>query len=104
MTSAFQILKSSGPRVFSALCVLVWAAVILYFYDSGRIVKYLSPDFRWIALAGGLGLAVLGAFNMLHAFREVPYGHEAEIEPTSFFGILFLRRSPSPKTASTASC
>ncbi len=63
-------------RVFFSLAVLLWAAVILYFYQSGRIVKYLAPDFREIALAGGLGLAVLGLFNLLTAHRKGDCGHD----------------------------
>ena len=63
-------------RILFSLAVLLWAAVILYFYQSGRIVKYLAPDFRHIAMAGGLGLAVLGLFNLLTAFRESDCGHD----------------------------
>ncbi len=43
---------------------------------SGRIVKYLAPDFRIIALVGGLGLAVLGCFNLLTAGQEAGCGHD----------------------------
>ncbi len=63
-------------RVLFSLSVLLWSACILYFYGSGRIVKYLAPDFREIAMAGGLGLAVLGMFNLLTAFREAECGHD----------------------------
>lgn len=56
-------------RILFSLAILLWAACLLYFYGSGRIVKYLAPDFRTIALAGGLGLAVLGLFNLI-TFRE----------------------------------
>ncbi|WP_411826238.1 TIGR03943 family putative permease subunit [Luteolibacter sp. AS25] len=63
-------------RVLFSLAVLFWAGCILYFYNSGRIVKYLAPDFRTIALAGGLGLAVLGLFNLLTAFQKADCGHD----------------------------
>jgi uncharacterized repeat protein (TIGR03943 family) len=63
-------------RILFSLSVLLWSACILYFYESGRIVKYLAPDFRPIALAGGLGLAVMGLFNLLTAFREAGCGHD----------------------------
>jgi uncharacterized repeat protein (TIGR03943 family) len=65
-------------RILFSLAVLLWAACILYFYNSGRIVKYLAPDFRPIALAGGLGLAVMGLFNLLTAFRDADCGHDHE--------------------------
>jgi uncharacterized repeat protein (TIGR03943 family) len=54
-------------RILFSLAVLFWSAVLLYFYGSGRINKYLAPDFRVISFAGGLGLAVLGFFNLLTA-------------------------------------
>lgn len=47
--------------------MLVWSGVLLYFYGSGRIANYLAPDFRIFTLLGGLGLAVLGWFNILTA-------------------------------------
>ena len=63
-------------RALFALSILLWSAAILYFYESGRIVKYLAPDFRPIALAGGLGLAVLGLFNLLTATQKADCGHD----------------------------
>lgn len=68
-------MKPEIRRIIFSLSVLLWAAAILYFYGSGRIVKYLAPDFREIALAGGLGLAVLGLFNLLTAFQKADCGH-----------------------------
>ncbi len=69
-------MKPELRRILFSLAVLLWAACILYFYGSGRIVKYLAPDFRPIALAGGLGLAVMGLFNLLTAFRKADCGHD----------------------------
>jgi uncharacterized repeat protein (TIGR03943 family) len=63
-------------RVLFSLAVLLWAGCLLYFYQSGRIVKYLAPDFRPIALAGGLGLAVMGLFNLITAWQESGCGHD----------------------------
>ncbi|MFD2255184.1 TIGR03943 family putative permease subunit [Luteolibacter algae] len=69
-------MKPEIRRILFSLAVLLWAGCLLYFYGSGRIVKYLAPDFRPIALAGGLGLAVMGLFNLLTAFREADCGHD----------------------------
>lgn len=63
-------------RVLFSLAVLFWAGVMLYFYGSGRIVKYLAPDFRYLALFGGMGLAVLGLFNLLTAGQKADCGHD----------------------------
>ncbi|MDP3850014.1 MAG: TIGR03943 family protein [Luteolibacter sp.] len=63
-------------RILFSLAVLVWSGVLLYFHASGRINKYLAPDFRPIAFAGGLGLAVLGLFNLLTAGQSADCGHD----------------------------
>jgi uncharacterized repeat protein (TIGR03943 family) len=63
-------------RILFSLAVLVWSAVLLYFYSSGRITRYLAPDFRLITFAGGLGLAVLGCFNLLTARQVADCGHD----------------------------
>lgn len=69
-------MKPELRRILFSLAVLLWAGCVLYFYGSGRIVKYLAPDFRPIALAGGLGLAVMGLFNLLTAFEKADCGHD----------------------------
>ncbi len=63
-----------------SLAVMVWGGVLVYFYASGRIVIYLAPDFRIIALVGGLGLLVLGAFNLLMCGQPalVPHDHKGD--------------------------
>lgn len=63
-------------RSLFSLALLCWGGVILYFHVSGRIVKYLAPDFRVIALAGGLGLVVVGLFILLTARQEADCGHD----------------------------
>jgi hypothetical protein len=63
-------------RIVFSLVVLTWAAVLLYFFGSGRIVKYLAPDFRPLVLYGGLGLAVLGLFVLLTAGEKSSCGHD----------------------------
>ena len=69
-------MNSRNRRILFSLAVLVWSAVLLYFYASGRITKYLAPDFRIISFAGGLGLAVLGLFNLLTAGQQAGCGHD----------------------------
>jgi uncharacterized repeat protein (TIGR03943 family) len=69
-------MKPETRRILFSIAVLVWAVVLLYFHASGRITKYLAPDFRPIAFAGGLGLAVLGLFNLLTARQTADCGHD----------------------------
>lgn len=63
-------------RIFFSLAVLVWSGVLLYFHATGRINKYLAPDFRPIAFAGGLGLAVMGLFNLLTTGQSAGCDHD----------------------------
>jgi uncharacterized repeat protein (TIGR03943 family) len=62
--------------VVESLAVLCWSAVLLYFYASGRVTKYLAPDFRLLCLLGGLGFWVMGMFTLLTAGRRVGCGHD----------------------------
>jgi len=63
-------------RLLSCVAVLFWSGVLLYFYASGRINSYLAQDFRLIVFAGGLGLGVLGMFNLLTAWQKADCGHD----------------------------
>jgi hypothetical protein len=61
----------SGTRtlvhLLSVAMLLLWGGVLLYFYTSGRLASYLPPEgiFRPMVLVSGIGLAVLGLFNLL---------------------------------------
>ncbi len=69
-------MKPELRRILFSLAVLVWSATLLYFHATGRINKYLAPDFRPIAFVGGLGLAVLGLFNLFTAGQSADCGHD----------------------------
>jgi uncharacterized repeat protein (TIGR03943 family) len=68
--------KPKLQRALSSLAFLAWAGVLIYFYASGRITKYLAPDFRPYVMAGGLGLAVMGLFTLLTMNQEASCGHD----------------------------
>lgn len=72
-------MKASLARILSSATLLVWSGAILYFFTTGRINSYLAPDFRTIALFGGLGLAVLGLFNIFTARRAAGCGHTHDV-------------------------
>jgi len=69
-------MKPTTRRIIFSLIILLWAGVLIYFHTSGRIAKYLAPDFRPIVLCGGLGLGVLGLFNLLTAGQRADCGHD----------------------------
>lgn len=69
-------MKPHTRRIIYSMALLFWSAVLLYFYASGRINKYLATDFRPFALIGGLGLAVVGSFNILTAWHIADCGHD----------------------------
>ncbi|MBL9151308.1 MAG: hypothetical protein JNK37_02430 [Verrucomicrobiales bacterium] len=51
----------------SIAALLVWGSVFVYFYLTGRIEKHVDVNFRTWALVSGLGLCVLGLFNLATA-------------------------------------
>lgn len=67
-------------RILLSSAVMVWGGLLVYFYASGRIVAYLAPDFRVISLIGGLGLLIMGGFNLLMCGHPatVPHDHQAD--------------------------
>jgi len=62
-------LARSFTHYLSVALLFLWGGVMLYFYASGRIINYLPPDgiFQPMVLAGGIGLIILGLFNLLTA-------------------------------------
>jgi hypothetical protein len=68
-------------RILLSLAVMAWGGALVYFYASGRIIAYLAPDFRVIALSGGLGLLVLGAFNLLMCGSPAVSPHDPKGDP-----------------------
>jgi uncharacterized repeat protein (TIGR03943 family) len=63
-------------RIVHPLIALSWSGAMLYFYGSGRIVKYLAPSFRPLCLYGALGLAVIGLFVLLTSREKSACGHD----------------------------
>lgn len=51
--------------------LLTWGAVFLYFYVTGRVEKHLDPSFRIYALLAGIGMALLGTFNLINRNRAI---------------------------------
>jgi uncharacterized repeat protein (TIGR03943 family) len=63
-------------RSLLSLTMIAWGGLLLYFFASDRIAKYLAPDFRPLVLAGGLGLVVIGLFNLLTCRELAACGHD----------------------------
>jgi len=59
-----------------SLATILWGVVPVWFYAANRIQHYLAPEFHTIALAGGLGMIVLGLFNLLTAGEPSDCGHD----------------------------
>ena len=58
-------MSSIETRLFGLLA-LVWGVVLIYFYHSMRVQKYLAPDFHHFVLIGGIGILVLGLFSVIN--------------------------------------
>lgn len=67
-------------RLFGLLAS-IWGAVLIYFYHSLRIQKYLAPDFHHLVLIGGIGILILGLFSIVNPQEkkaESSCGHNHE--------------------------
>jgi uncharacterized membrane protein YcgQ (UPF0703/DUF1980 family) len=68
-----------GKRTATVLGIailLLWGGVMISFYLSGRIVGYLTGEFRTFAMLAGFGLCVLALFNLLTLRAKVGCGHD----------------------------
>lgn len=62
-------------RLFGLLAT-TWGGVLLYFYSSMRMKKYLAPDFHILLLIGGIGIVILGLFSLINPTSEDSCGHD----------------------------
>lgn len=63
-------------RLLGILAIFAWSFVILYFYGSGKINNYIRPEYlRDFSLIAGLGLGVMGVFNILNLKKPDPLEH-----------------------------
>ncbi|MEZ5300128.1 MAG: hypothetical protein R3F11_05605 [Verrucomicrobiales bacterium] len=70
-------MDAKSQRIFIAagsVAVLLWGAVMVYFYTADRMDIYLKGNFRIQALIGGLGMLLLGAFNLMTPVPRSPAG------------------------------
>lgn len=68
-----------NPRIKTicySITLLVWGGTMVYFYTSGRLMRYLAEDFRATALWGGLAMIVLGLYNLLNAHIPATCEHD----------------------------
>jgi hypothetical protein len=82
-------LTRSFTHYLSVALLFLWGGVMLYFYASGRIINYLPPDgiFQPMVLAGGVGLVILGLFNLLTSnAAEQDCGHDHSHDHTGGCG------------------
>jgi len=57
-------------NLLAIITLMTWGILFLYYYTSGRIEKYLDPDFRIYALLSGIGFILLAAFNFINRNQE----------------------------------
>lgn len=66
--------SSTLTPVVHGFAAVAWGAVPVWFYATNRIQHYLQGQFQVYALAGGLGLIVLGLFCLLTARQTTACG------------------------------
>ena len=62
------------------LAAIAWGVVPVWFYATHRIQHYLKGDFQTIALIGGLGMIVLGIFNIMTSGEAAACCHDHDGE------------------------
>lgn len=73
---------------------MLWGGVMIYFHVSGRVTNYLPSDglFRPLMLVGGIGMVVLGLFNLLTYSQDEgaccshDHGHDHDHAPKTGCG------------------
>ncbi|YCM43773.1 TIGR03943 family protein [Verrucomicrobiaceae bacterium 227] len=69
-------MTSLQTRLFG-LIACSWGGVLVYFYHSTRVRKYLAPDFHHFILAGGIGILVLGIYSVINpSEKKVSHDHD----------------------------
>ncbi len=63
-------------HVFFCVSVLLWGAVLLYFYQHEKLTVYLAEKFHIYVLVGGLAALVIGVFNLLTMQIHADCGHD----------------------------
>ncbi len=58
-------MTSLQARLFGLIASL-WGGLLVYFYHSGRIRRYLEQDFHQLILIGGIGILILGLFFVIN--------------------------------------
>jgi uncharacterized repeat protein (TIGR03943 family) len=72
--------------LMQAVVLVMIGGVMCYFVASGRIGAYLVGNFKILALAGGIGIIILGLFNLMMRDKNAGCGHDhshGEEEETS---------------------
>ncbi|MGJ8695981.1 MAG: TIGR03943 family putative permease subunit [Verrucomicrobiaceae bacterium] len=71
-------MTSLHTRLFG-LIAIIWGSVLVYFYHSLRVQKYLAPDFHTLILCGGIGILILGLYSLINPSEkeeESSCGHD----------------------------
>ena len=58
-------MTSLQTRLFGLLATS-WGILLIYFYHSSRVHKYLAPDFHHLILFGGIGITILGTYSLIN--------------------------------------
>ncbi len=86
-------------RILFSLAVMTWGGALVYLYQSGHVVSYVSEKFHLVCLIGGLAMLVLGLFNLLtsgvesscHHGDECGHEHDhSDMNPVMSLGIMIL--------------
>ncbi len=63
-------------HVIFCASVIVWGAVMIYFYQHEKLHIYISAKFHIYLLIGGLAALVIGIFNLVTVNTKADCGHD----------------------------
>jgi len=63
-------------HVIFCLSVMLWGAVLLYFYQHEKLQVYIAAKFHIYVLIGGLAALVIGLFNLATMHVKTDCGHD----------------------------
>jgi uncharacterized repeat protein (TIGR03943 family) len=53
------------------LALLLWGILLLKYWISGQIYYLLHPDYIWLAVSGGIGLLILGLWQVIRFVSQL---------------------------------
>jgi len=68
-------MTARDTRLFGLLAS-IWGGILIYFYVSMRVSKYLAENFHHFVLIGGIGILILGLYSLINPQEKEEAAHD----------------------------